>query len=404
MNEQEQKLYPIGFSDTTLRDGEQMPGASLTPDQKLEIARALARVGVQSLDAGFPASSQSEIEALQRIVAEVKGPVISALCRAIPGDIDAAYEALKAADPRKRAASIFVATSPVHREDKLRKSKTELLDLIGESIQYALLKFPIVAFSPEDASRTEMDFLCEVYRIAIEAGARTIGFPDTIGILTPEKVRHFIRTIRDRVPNLDNAYIAVHFHNDLGLAVANTLAAVAEGVHIVQCAVNGIGERAGNAALEEVAIALLANQEQYRRQVPLDPQQLLGLSQLVARLTEIPLAPNKAVVGENIFATEAGIHQDGLLKNPDTYLPFRPELVGAEGVRLVLGKHSGRAAIANRLQELGYHLDAAQLEGLIASLKSASKAQWRQSDRLLTETVARLFPETVPMGAQAAVG
>ncbi len=380
-------LKDVYFSDTTLRDGEQMPGASLTPEEKVEIAKALAKAGVHSLDAGFPACASSEIEAIQRIVKEVKEPVISALCRALDSDIDKAYEALAEAEPYKRAVSIFVATSPIHREYKFRKSKTQLIEMIVNAIHYARQKFEIIAFSPEDASRTELDYLCEIYQAAIEAGATTIGFPDTVGILTPEKTRITIRYILNHVPNIDRAFMAVHFHNDLGLATSNTLAALEEGVQIVQCAVNGIGERAGNTALEEVVIALLLNQEQYQRAVDIDPKQLVSLSQLVAEKTSIPIAPNKAIVGSNIFATEAGIHQDGILKNLDTYLPFRPEMVGAEGIQLVLGKHSGRAAIAQHLKKLNFCLTEQQLDLVVAALKDAKKNEWLDAERLLSQTV-----------------
>ncbi|MDZ8261978.1 2-isopropylmalate synthase [Nostoc sp. ChiQUE01b] len=386
-------LKDVYFSDTTLRDGEQMPGASLTPEEKVEIAKALAKAGIHSLDAGFPACASSEIEAIQGIVKEVKGPVISALCRALDSDIDKAYEALAEAEPYKRAVSIFVATSPIHREYKLRKSKAQLLEMIVNAIHYARQKFEIIAFSPEDASRTELNYLCEIYQAAIEAGATTIGFPDTVGILTPEKTRITIRYILNHVPNIARAFMAVHFHNDLGLATSNTLAALEEGVQIVQCAVNGIGERAGNTALEEVVIALLLNQEQYQRAVGIDPKQLVSLSKLVAEKTSIPIAPNKAVVGSNIFATEAGIHQDGILKNLDTYLPFRPEMVGAEGIQIVLGKHSGRAAIAQRLKKLNFCLTEQQLDLVVAALKDAKKNEWLDAERLFSQTVKQLFGE-----------
>ncbi|HAW30197.1 MAG TPA: pyruvate carboxyltransferase, partial [Planctomycetaceae bacterium] len=244
------------FSDTTLRDGEQMPGATLDPIEKLQIAKALEAAGVHSLDAGFPASSQADIDAIQSMVGVIKKPVLTALCRTLPGDVDAADEALAGNPPHKRGVSLFCGTSPLHRQFKLEKSKSEVLKLIVDSIQYAAEKFDIVAFSPEDASRTEVDFLCEVYREAIAAGATTIGFPDTVGILTPWKAQDLICRIQDEVPGIENVLLAVHFHNDLGLAVANTLACIDAGANVVQCTVNGIGERAGNAALEEVAMAL----------------------------------------------------------------------------------------------------------------------------------------------------
>ena len=374
------------FSDTTLRDGEQMPGATLDPEDKLRIALSLEAAGVHSIDAGFPASSAADVEAIRRMIGVVKKPVLTALCRTVRGDVDAADEALKGNPTNKRGVSLFCGTSPLHRQHKLQKSQAEILELITSSVGYASEKFEIVAFSPEDASRTETDYLCQCYRAAIDAGATTIGFPDTVGILTPEKARDFIRTIQDNVPNLSKALLAVHFHNDLGLAVANTLACVAEGANVVQCTINGIGERAGNASLEEVAIALSLHPEQYGVDFRLDLTKLHGLCQLVAELTGLPLARNKPVGGENIFATEAGIHQDGLLKNPDTYLPYRPERVGASGLTLVIGRHSGRRAVGHRLQELGYELSEDQLNVVMQAIKQAPKSQ-RITNDLLSQFV-----------------
>jgi 2-isopropylmalate synthase len=376
-----------------------MPGATLTVPEKLCIAKALASLGVSSLDAGFPACAPDEIEAIRQIVREVPGVVISALCRAVSSDIDRALEALEEAEDIRRAVSIFLATSSIHRERKLFKSKAEVCALAVDSIQYARRHFCNVAFSPEDASRTEIDFLAEIYTLAIDAGATVIGFTDTLGILTPESTRSFVRQLQDRVPNISRAAFAVHFHDDLGLATANTLAAVAEGVHIVQCTINGIGERAGNAALEEVAMAVLLNPKQYGRQTKIDPRQLRSVSQLVARLTSSPLAPNKAIVGANIFATEAGIHQDGLLKDPDTYLPFRPEMLGEHGIQLILGKHSGTAAVDHRLRELGYTLEPEQLRQVMVNTRLATRDQWKDDAVLLTELARKALLETPPQPA-----
>jgi 2-isopropylmalate synthase len=361
------------FSDTTLRDGEQMPGATLEPEDKLRIALALEAAGVHSLDAGFPASSRAEIEAIQRMTGVVRKPVLTALCRTVPADIDAAEEALAGNPAPKRGVSLFCGTSPLHREHKLNKSQAEIVRLVADTVAYAAERFLIVAFSPEDASRTERDFLCEIYREAIDAGATTIGFPDTVGLLTPDKARDVIRHIQDHVPNIDRALLAVHFHNDLGLAVANTLACIKEGANVVQCTVNGIGERAGNAALEEVAMALVLHADEFGRTAKIDTTKLAPLCRLVAELTGIPLSANKPVGGANIFATEAGIHQDGLLKNPDTYLPYRPERVGAEGIRLVIGRHSGRRAVAHRLQELGLPLPDGQVLAVLEAIKRLPK-------------------------------
>ncbi len=379
----------VMFSDTTLRDGEQMPGATLDPDDKLRIALALEEAGVHSLDAGFPASSPADVEAIRRMVGVVKKPVLTALCRTVRGDVDAADEALDGNPTNKRGVSLFCGTSPLHRLHKLQKSEAEVLKIITDSVAYATEKFEIVAFSPEDASRTELPYLCQCYREAIDAGATTIGFPDTVGILTPEKARDFIRAIQDNVPNLDKALLAVHFHNDLGLAVANTLACVAEGANVVQSTINGIGDRAGNASLEEVAIALALHPDQYGVEFKLDTTKLHALCQLVSELTNLPLARNKPVGGENIFATEAGIHQDGLLKNPDTYLPYRPEKVGASGLTLVIGRHSGRRAVAHRLHELGYELSEEQVLAVLQAIKDVPKDA-RITDELLTQFAGRV--------------
>ena len=381
------------FSDTTLRDGEQMPGATLEPHEKLQIARALEAAGVHSLDAGFPASSQADIEAIRLMIGEIKGPVLTALCRTVRGDIDAAEEALSDNPRHKRGVSLFCGTSPLHREHKLRKDRSEVLELVTDTVGYASSKFDIVAFSPEDASRTEPEFLVECYTAAIEAGATTIGFPDTVGVMTPEKVREIIRYIQDNVANLDRALLAVHFHNDLGLAVANTLAGVQEGANVIQCTINGIGERAGNASLEEVAMALHLNQEQYGVKMKIDTTKLYDLTQLVAKLTGIGLSPMKPVGGDNIFATEAGIHQDGLLKNPDTYLPYRPEAIGAQGIRLVLGRHSGRRAVAHRLQELGMELSDEQVLEVLDGIKDVPKGV-SIDDELLGQIARRVTGTT----------
>lgn len=361
------------FSDTTLRDGEQMPGATLEPADKLQIALALEEAGVHSLDAGFAASSQADIDGIRMMVGKVKKPVLTSLCRTVKGDVDAAYEALEGNPRHKRGVSLFIGTSPLHRKYKLQKTEAEILSIITDTVRYAAEKFDIVALSPEDASRTELPFLTEVYREAIDAGATTIGFPDTVGICTPEKARHFIRHIQDSVPNIEKVLLAVHFHNDLGLAVANTLAGIDEGANVVQCTVNGIGERAGNACLEEVAVALSLHQDQYGREAKIDTTKLYALGRLVQELTGVRMAPNKPIWGRTVFATEAGIHQDGLLKNIDTYLPFRPELVGASGVEFVLGRHSGRRAVAFRLEQLGRSTSDADVERVLEKIKRLPK-------------------------------
>ena len=361
------------FSDTTLRDGEQMPGATLEPHEKVRIALALQDAGVHSLDAGFPASSDADVEAIRLMIGVVTGPVLTALCRTLKSDIDAADRALDGNPQHKRGVSLFCGTSPLHRTHKFNKSRSEILQIITDTVSYATSRFRIVAFSPEDASRTEVDYLCQCYREAIDAGATTIGFPDTVGLLTPEKARDYIKAIQDGVPNLDRALLAVHFHNDLGLAVANTLACIQEGANVVQCTVNGIGERAGNASLEEVVMALALHRDQYKRSFSIDTSKLAPLCQLVAELTGVAISRMKPIGGANIFATEAGIHQDGLLKNPDTYLPFRPELVGGPDIQLVLGRHSGRRAIAHRLQELNLNATEEDVLWIMSLVKHQPK-------------------------------
>lgn len=363
----------ILFSDTTLRDGEQMPGATLEPHEKVRIALALQEAGVHSLDAGFPASSEADVAAIRMMIGVVTGPVLTALCRTLRADVDVADRALEGNPHHKRGVSLFCGTSPLHRVHKLNRSRTEILNIITDSVSYAAQRFRIVAFSPEDASRTEVDYLCQCYREAIDAGATTIGFPDTVGLLTPEKARDFIKAIQDGVPNLDRALLAVHFHNDLGLAVANTLACIQEGVNVVQCTVNGIGERAGNATLEEVVMALALHEDQYQRRFSIDTTKLAPLCHLVAELTGVAVSRMKPIGGANIFATEAGIHQDGLLKNPDTYLPYRPEMVGGGDIQLVLGRHSGRRAVAHRLTELNLSATEAEVTAMVDLIKQQPK-------------------------------
>ncbi|NLY00839.1 MAG: pyruvate carboxyltransferase [Rhodopirellula sp.] len=379
------------LSDTTLRDGEQMSGVRLNPEAKVTIAKALAAAGMHSIDAGSPAASPEEVEAIRRIVREVHGPVITAHCRTLPQDIDRVAEALEEASRLKRGITVYIGVSPVHREQKHRKSKAEIIQIAVDAIQYAKRCFSIVTFGPEDAGRTEPDYLHEIYREAIDAGATTIGFADTVGILTPEKAADRIKAVQDNVPNIDAALVAVHFHNDLGLGTANALACVAEGVNIVQGTINGIGERAGNTPLEEVAMAVELHQDQYRRHCHVDTGQLYALSRLVARLTGVQPAANKPVVGDNLFVTESGVHQDGLLKDPLSYLPFLPEQTGAPPLRLVLGKHSGRRAVRHRFEEHGITLDDDQVAQILAHLKAHPKLACYESDAELDQLLNEVF-------------
>lgn len=377
-----QPPLPLTISDTTLRDGAQMPGAHFSVDDKVAVASALAQAGVDVIEAGFPAVSELEVAAVRRIVATVRGPLIMALCRTVPTDIDAAWRALGEAEPGRCGVGIFIGTSPLHRRYKLKKSKAECLDMIGRSVEYARQRFDRVTFSCEDASRTEPAFLRQAYSLAMDAGATAIGFPDTVGVLTPEtaaaRTRMLLALARPR-----GVRLRVHFHNDLGLATANTLAAIKAGADIVHLTVGGLGERAGNAPLEETVMALTLYPTRYRRSIGVDPTRLTGLCQLVSRLSGIALPPNKAVTGANIFATAAGVHQDGLLKHPDTYLPFRPEMVGAPGITLPLSPLSGKAALAKRLAERGIDLSPPQIAAALQVMKNADKADWTDEEALL---------------------
>jgi 2-isopropylmalate synthase len=366
---QQKKKPLVLLSDTTLRDGVQMPGVRLTPEQKVKVAQALAEAGIHSIDCGFPAAGDAEVEGIRQIAAKVKGPTLSALSRTVKADVELAADALSTVSPLKRAITLFIGTSPLHREHKHEMTKSRIIDTACEAIEHAQKYFEIISFGPEDASRTEPDFLFEVYENAIQAGALSIGFTDTVGILTPGKSADMVRRIQDNVASMDDAMLGVHFHNDLGLATANSLACVQAGANIVQGTVNGIGERAGNVAIEEVALALTLHEDEYRRKVTVNTQALAALSELVAELTRFHPPANKAVVGQNIFRTEAGIHQDGILNNPETYLPFPPELIGAGPVKLVLGSQSGRNAIRHHMAQSGLELNEEHVELVMGYLK-----------------------------------
>jgi 2-isopropylmalate synthase len=387
------KLKGLLFlSDTTLRDGEQMPGVRLSPAEKVQIAEALERAGLHSIDAGFPAAGQEEIESIRQIAKTVRGPVINAHCRTLPADIDAAREALGGLSMFKRAVTLFVGISPIHRERKHHKTKAEIIQMAVDAITYAKQYFRIVTFGPEDASRTEPEFLHEIYDEAIAAGATTCGFADTVGYLTPDKAADCIKGIQDNVRNMDRALLAVHFHNDLGMATANALACIKQGVNIVQGTVNGLGERAGNTPLEEVVMALELHPDEFPVKCHVHSEELYSLSQLVARLTGIEPAPTKAVIGRNIFRTEAGVHQDGVLKDPHVYLPFLPEQVGAPPMELVLGKHSGRRAVAHRAAEIGAELTDEQVNLVLQHLKNAPRRRMYVTAKDVGQLLAEVFP------------
>lgn len=361
----------VRIFDTTLRDGEQSPGATLNMDEKLEIARQLARLGVDVIEAGFPIASPGDFEAVRRVATEVGAeegaPIIAGLARANRADIDRAWEAVKPA--RRPRIHTFLATSDIHLQYKLKISREECLQRVGEMVAYAHGLCQDVEFSPEDAGRSDPEFLYQVLEVAIKAGATTLNIPDTVGYTTPAEFGALIAGIREHVPGAREVIISAHCHNDLGLATANTLAAIQNGARQVEVTVNGIGERAGNTSLEEVVMALHTRPAVFGVGTRIDTTQIMRTSRLVSAYTGMVVQPNKAIVGANAFAHEAGIHQDGVLKNPLTYEIMRPDTVGINESRLVLGKHSGRHAFQTKVLELGYDLTAEQLNRVFERFK-----------------------------------
>jgi 2-isopropylmalate synthase len=337
--------------DTTLRDGEQSPGASMTKEEKVRIAKMLERMRVDVIEAGFPIASPGDFEAVRAVARAVKDSVVCGLARAADADIDRAGEALKEATACR--IHTFIATSPIHMKMKLRLEPDQVLERAVEAVRRARRWTDDVEFSAEDAGRSELDFLCRIVEAAIEAGARTINIPDTVGYNLPDQFAHTIRSLIERVPNADKAIFSVHCHNDLGLAVANSLAAVLAGARQVECTINGLGERAGNASLEEVVMTVRTRRDVFHLDTGIDTTQIVPASRLVSNITGFPVQPNKAIVGANAFAHESGIHQDGVLKHRETYEIMRAEDVGWTTNRMVLGKHSGRNAFRTRLEELG---------------------------------------------------
>ena len=350
----------ITVFDTTLRDGEQSPGCSMNVQEKVRLARQLDRLGVDVIEAGFPIASDGDFAAVQAVAAAVPRPVIAALARASRNDIERAARALQSAiRPR---IHVFLATSDIHLQHKLRISRERCLEQASDSVRRARTFCDDVEFSPEDATRTEPEFLFQVLEAVIEAGATTLNIPDTVGYTVPAEFGELIRNIRERVRGAENVTISAHCHNDLGLAVANSLSAIVNGARQVECTINGIGERAGNASLEEIVMALRVRPDRYAYQTSVATQQLYPTSQLLEEITGIPVQPNKAIIGRNAFAHEAGIHQDGMLKNPLTYEIMTPQSVGVPDSKLVLGKHSGRHALSLRCEQLGYHFERRELD------------------------------------------
>jgi 2-isopropylmalate synthase len=342
--------------DTTLRDGEQSPGASMTKEEKVRIARQLERMGVDVIEAGFPAASNGDFEAVKAVADTIHDSVVCGLARAVEIDIRRAGEALQGAEAAR--IHTFIATSPVHMKKKLRMSPDQVVDQAVKAIQWARQYTDNVEFSPEDAGRSEIDFLCRVLEAVIDAGATTLNIPDTVGYTMPSQFGGLIRTLRERIPNSDKVIFSVHCHNDLGMAVANSLAAVANGARQIECTVNGLGERAGNAALEEVVMAVRTRQDFFSCDTRIETKHIVPASKLVSSITGFPVQPNKAIVGANAFAHESGIHQDGVLKHRETYEIMRAEDVGWGENKLLLGKHSGRNAFRSRLMALGVQLES----------------------------------------------
>ncbi|MEZ5578389.1 MAG: 2-isopropylmalate synthase [Candidatus Competibacteraceae bacterium] len=337
--------------DTTLRDGEQSPGASMTKEEKVRIAKMLERMRVDVIEAGFPIASPGDFEAVRAVARAVKDSVVCGLARAADVDIDRAGEALKEAVAGR--VHTFIATSPIHMQMKLRMEPDQVIERAVEAVRRARRWTDDVEFSAEDAGRSELDFLCRIVEAVINAGARTINIPDTVGYNVPDQFAHTIRSLIERVPNADKAIFSIHCHNDLGLAVANSLAAVLAGARQVECTINGLGERAGNASLEEIVMTVRTRHDVFQLETGIDTTQIVPASRLVANITGFPVQPNKAIVGANAFAHESGIHQDGVLKHRETYEIMRAEDVGWSANRMVMGKHSGRNAFRTRLEELG---------------------------------------------------
>lgn len=383
-------MRKIDIFDTTLRDGEQSAGVTLNMTEKLEIARQLERLGVDIIEAGFPAASQGDFEAVRQIARTIKNSTITGLARSVQRDIDIAWDALKeSAEPR---IHVFLATSPIHRNHKLKMSEAQVIDTAVQSVQYAAKYFPLIQWSAEDACRTELPFLAEIVEKVIQAGANVINIPDTVGYITPKEYGNVFRYLQEHVPSIDKVKLSAHCHDDLGLAIANSMAAIEAGAGQIEGTINGIGERAGNAALEEVALGLYTRKAYYEAETSLALHEINRTSQLVSKLTGMVIPPNKAIVGKNAFAHESGIHQDGVLKEKTTYEIIEPELVGVSSNSLVLGKHSGRHAFQNKLTELGLTVTEEEMNALFKVFKNLSDRKKEMTD---DDIVALVIEEKV---------
>lgn len=368
----------VKIFDTTLRDGEQSPGFSMNHAEKIRLARQLERLGVDVIEAGFPAASPDDFESVRQIAQNLQNPEICGLARAMEIDIKTTWEAIK--DAQKPRIHTFIGTSPLHREFKLKKSPEEIIEMAVKGVTLARSLCDRVDFSPEDAGRTERDFLVKIIEAAIDAGADTINIPDTVGYLTPDEFGDLIGYLIQNVPNSDGIIFATHCHNDLGLAAANSLAGVKHGARQIECTINGCGERAGNASLEEVVMAIRTRKDFYGLETGIETTELYATSQMLQQITGQKVQSNKAIVGRNAFAHEAGIHQHGILANRETYEIMTPESVGVAKTQLVLGKHSGRAALSDRLKQLGYDVDDAKLQEVFENFKRLADAKKEISD------------------------
>ncbi|EHJ52581.1 2-isopropylmalate synthase [Streptococcus macacae] len=371
-------MQKVEFLDTTLRDGEQTPGVNFSIKEKVAIAKQLEKWGISSIEAGFPAASPDSFEAVKQIAAAMTTTAVSGLARSVKSDIDACYEALK--DARYPQCHVFIATSPIHRHFKLKKSKEEILEAITEHVAYARSKFDVVEFSPEDATRTELDYLLQVVQTAVDAGATYINIPDTVGFTTPVEFGNIFKYLIENVKSDRVIIFSPHCHDDLGMATANTLAAIKNGAGRVEGTVNGIGERAGNVALEEVAVALNIRSDYYNAKSDIVLNETIDTSELVSRYSGIPIPKNKAVIGGNAFSHESGIHQDGFLKNPLTYEIITPELVGVKKSSLPLGKLSGRHAFIEKLKELSIDFEESEIADLFAKFKALADKKHEITD------------------------
>ncbi len=393
-------METVQFFDTTLRDGEQSPGFSMNREEKLKLAREIEELGVDVLEAGFPIASPGDLDATRAVAAEIKSFRVAALARARQEDVDAALRGLEpAAKPRLH---VFLATSDLHLKHKLRIGREEALDRITKMVRFGKAHCDEVEFSAEDASRTDLDYLCQVVLAVIECGAKIVNLPDTVGYSTPDEYEDLFRNVRAKIGAHPNVILSAHCHDDLGLAVANSLAAIEGGARQIECTVNGIGERAGNASIEELAVALHVRQNRYGVESRIKLEKLYPVSRMLTAITNVPVPPNKAVVGANAFAHEAGIHQDGILKNPLTYEIISPTTVGVPARKLVLGKHSGRNAFRARLADLGYETTDGELAECYRLAIQRADEDKEITDRDLISIIHQVRRQTAPAAEPSA--